>query len=251
MTLRTRNLILMFATLLTLILSACLAAFTIMNGQSPESHPLVKAVLPLSLAVVGLIGFFWYFRKVSGPHIFFFFLSLFSLSFESSALVASMLQNTEFAFMASVLLTRVQLFGFTFGALCLFTTSLYSSGVKYQNQGVALILLLGISYLIANLVPVVTGDPPVYGIFPIGEARLLVVMFIVIVFLSVANFLRSWVINQNPDEGFLALAVAAIMLGRWLMYSGTELAALVSGSALLLSGAFLYSKKVFEHYLWY
>lgn len=251
MTLRTRNTILFAATCAVTVLTVGLAAQALYFGTIPDSYPLIKAAVPIGISLVGLFGFFRYFRKVSGPLIFFFFFSLSSLLFESSAFAASLLQATELGFSASVILTRLNLFGLALGSLCLFTTSLYVSGVKYQNQGTVLVILIGLSSFIADQVPVITADPPVFGLFALGSNSLLIVMHAVVILLTGLNFVRSWIANQNPDEAIIGASVLGIMLGRWIMHSGGSLPVLVLGAALLVGGAVLYARKVFSQYLWY
>jgi hypothetical protein len=143
------------------------------------------------------------------------------------------------------------LFGLILGTLAIATASMYVAGLSYQNQGTALSIILILSYLMAQEVPLATSMPSLGGLFdPIPKIQLAILWGTAAV-LILLNFLRSAYGNQSKDEVLLGLSVLAYLGGRVLLNSAESIVTLILGSVLLILGAMYYSRKVFEFYLWY
>jgi len=258
MTLRSRNRVIDLFFFLIVTTIVYLAYELLRTGPiAAEVNPraflfvLIRSLIPLFLGFMGLLGFYRYFRKVTGVLIFFFFLSLFSLVFDAAGLFSLLLGARDLSFDGVIVLSRANLFGLILGTLAIAAASMYVAGLSYQNQGTALSIILISSYLMAQEVPLATSLPSIGGLFaPIPKIQLGILWGTAAV-LILLNFLRSAYGNRSKDEILLGLSVLSYLGGRVLLNGAESIATLILGSVLLILGATYYSRKVFEFYLWY
>ena len=258
MTISTRNRIL---TLLTLfIFSLLLYTLWLFIDVSQEFDVFhtehfyfiaVRSGILLVTPLISLVGFFRYFQKITGILIFFFFISIATMVFESTPILGylSYLRNTSLEQL--IWLSRIRLFGMALGAFSLFATSVYMSGINYQNQGTVLLVLVGISFIIAQMTPLATANPGISRLFPPTLARELGLLYGIIIMLTFVNFLKSSLLNQNLDELVIGASLVGIMIGRWFVNTSESWMILGIGSLLMFLGIGLYTKRVFALYLWY
>jgi hypothetical protein len=258
MTISTRNRIL---TILTLFIFSSLfysiwlfidvsQDFDLLHSE-PFFFVTVRSGILLVTPLISLIGFFRYFQKITGILIFFFFVSIATMVFEATSILGYLSYLSNAPLDQLIWFSRVRLFGMALGAFSLFATSVYISGINYQNQGTVLLVLVGISFIIAQMTPLATANPGISHLFPPTLARELGFVYGIIIILTFLNFLKSSLINQNIDELVIGASLVGIMIGRWFVNTSESWIVLGIGSVLMILGIGLYSKRVFALYLWY
>ncbi|WP_156104639.1 hypothetical protein [Spirochaeta lutea] len=219
--------------------------------QTQLSVVLLSMVAPLLVSVLGYLGFLRFFRKITGPLIFFFFIFLGSLVFETLPIWTLLARMNREPLGLIAGLTRLHTFGLILGGAALFTAGLYTAGVKYQYQGGALIITLGVAGGLSYLLPV---DVSVMASNFLAKAGLSSIVSLVLVFLMAAtllNFFKSSLMNQSPGDMVYGFSVVGMMAGRWMIHSSPNVWMLVVGVVLLITGSVVYARRVFRAYLWY
>jgi hypothetical protein len=212
---------------------------------------LLSMVAPLFVSIFGFFGYLRYFRKITGPLIFFFFIFLSSLVFETVPIWTLLVRIGRLPLSWIVVLTRLHTFGLLFGALSLFTASLYTAGIKYQYQGAALLIILGIAGGISYLLPVDVTTMAGNFLATVGMAPTLTVILVFLLVGILLNFFKSSILNQSAGDMLYGMAVGLMMMGRWMLHSSPNLVILISGMVMLLVGSITYARRVFNAYLWY
>lgn len=259
MTLRARNAIL---TLLSVVSILAALSFLVLlasgfplvyfeaTGISMGSE-LVTAGFPVLFSFLSGLIFLLYFRKVTGPLIFFFFMAMVTLLGEIAPVLYHVFRHLEAVPEARFILSRLHLGALLLGFFCYFVTSIYVTGVKYQNQGTALFAAVAVSYGIALLIPLQTADVANPSLYPVGLATLVSVILAIILVLTIANFVRSAVMNQSPEDVWVGLSVALMMIGRWILFMTDSTFGIVAALLLFIGGFVYYARTVFSTYLWH
>lgn len=211
----------------------------------------VRSGVLLITPLISLIGFFRYFQKITGILIFFFFVSIATMVFEATPILGYMAYLSNTPLEQLIWFSRIRLFGMALGAFAIFATSVYISGINYQNQGTVLVVLVGISFLLAQMTPLATANPGISRLFPPTLERELALLYGIIIVLTFINFLKSSFLNQNFDELVIGGSLVGIMVGRWFVNTSESWISLGIGLLLMISGIGFYSRRVFALYLWY
>lgn len=146
--------------------------------------------------------------------------------------------------------TRAAYFGRFFGALCLFTASVYAHGAQQKKVGSLLAALLLGSAFLASQIPINNGQPLKYLVYPVGYQDSILAAYLFISFLTALNFIIAWFAKGMREYLSIALAVVLAIGGRELLFWLPHPAAAAAGALLLAGGILYYSRKTHAIYFW-
>lgn len=146
-------------------------------------------------------------------------------------------------------IARVTIFGHISGVFALFAAGLYAGGVRMQRHGTVVLVGAVIALSLSVLIPVDTTTLPDHLVYPAGVRASFEVALLVILGLSVANFIQAAIANQNSRFFLTAAAIALLAMGRELLYYSAEpLAIIVGGGGVILGGA-IFTGRHYRDYL--
>ena len=201
------------------------------------------------LSLSSSIIFLRFFKRITAPQMLFLFIFFFSLTFELTK-VFSLLLNIFDASEGTILfLSRLGFGGYLVGFFSMFLISLYQLGIKYQHQGIVLILILFISAFLAFVIPINTNTLSPNFLYPPAYRTQILRMVAGIT----AVVLIGSVLPQpfNRKEFARIISVFFLIAGQSLLYfSSTSLPAF-SGVGLVLCGIVIYFLRLFRDFFWY
>jgi hypothetical protein len=125
--------------------------------------------------------------------------------------------------------------------MALFGGGLYAGGVRMQRHGtamgVATLIAVGMSWMI----PVDTAVLPPHLVYPAGLRSSLDATLLLLVVVSVINYLQAVITRQEWRRLVGVVAVAMIATGREMLFYLTSPVAVVVAAALLIAGAILFA----------
>jgi hypothetical protein len=218
---------------------------------SPAFAGTLTVIGCLSLfSVAGGFGFRRLFRRTSALEIFFFLAFIISLSFDALKILSYYLTVIHAPAFYGTIVTRAVYMGFFLGLLFLFTGSLFSGELTYQKLGTVLGLVLVFSLALAYSLPV---DETVFLpnlLYRVGGSDYILLVRFGLEALTLLGFARSAYLVGSAGQWFICLAVLLMMLGRELVFFLSFPPAIAAGFALLVCGALLFSRKIYEKHLW-
>lgn len=149
----------------------------------------------------------------------------------------------------STFVARASIFGHIVGVLSLFAAGLYSSGIRMQRHGTVILVGVIIAFSLSWLIPVDTSYLPDHLVYPAGIRASLEAALIVILVLAVVNFVQAAIMNQNPRQVITAAAVAAMAVGREILFYSADPVWIILGGGGVIVGATIFTGQYYRDYL--
>lgn len=149
----------------------------------------------------------------------------------------------------SPLVARVSIFGHIIGVFSLFAAGLYSGGIRMQRHGTVLFIGFLIAFSLSWLIPVDTSYLPDHLVYPAGVRASLEIALVGILVLAVVNFVQAAITNQNVRLLLTAGAVAAMAVGRELLFYFADPLWIIVGGALTVIGSSVFTGQHYRDYL--
>lgn len=251
MTMATRNLTLRLA---LLVAAGILVAGAVALVRFPVAPSAAEWMAVTAAATAALLGFtisaiyIRLFRRSPAISVFFvtwYLLLLVLDAVKIAQLILPVVGWPQFA----PLVSRVSLFGHILGVMALFGGGLYAGGVRMQRHGtamgVATLIAVGMSWMI----PVDTAVLPPNLVYPAGLRSSLDATLLLLVVVSVINYLQAVITRQEWRRLVGVVAVAMIASGREMLFYLTSPVAVVVAAALLIAGAILFAAQNYRDLL--
>jgi hypothetical protein len=242
-----------------LFLLFCGTVFFLISYSRDTNTPVFNAPLIVNLSgigclslfsVAGGLGFRRLFRRTAALEIFFFLAFIISLSFDALKILNYYFIVVHVAAFYGTLITRVVYLGFFMGLLFLFTGSLFSGDVNYQKMGSILGLVMVFSLALVYSLPV---DETVFNpnlLYRAGGKDYILLVRFCLEALTLLGFGRSAYLAGSSEQWYICGAVALLIIGRELLFFLSSPLFIVTGLILVVAGAILFSKKIYEKHLW-
>jgi hypothetical protein len=208
---------------------------------------IVTASILFAFSIITSLLLFHYFKKKISPEIFFFILFILSLSLQSVRLFQFQLLLMNMSPFFGVIVTRFYHFFRLFGVFCLFASSLFPIGVKFQKFGTILLTILLLSFTIAALMPI---DPTTMDnnfLYRVGDNTSIQIMTISVRVLTIINFTRVALTTKSRNYLLILIASFLIIAGDMLLL---VLPIPLIAFSFILAGTLIYSRSIYNYYLW-
>ncbi len=231
------------------------ALFGWLAGASGSHAAGVRALIA-GLGVLGGFTIFWVatlirqFRRRTAPEVFFFTVFIASIALDLLRPLVLVSAGAAVPLPYRSLLARLVYFGYLFGALSLFSSSLAISVVDSQRSGVVLGLAAVISGAFAYFVPVAATQLYPNLVYRIGLAGATHATGAAIGAFAVLNFLHAGFTGGDREYAVLGGAVALVVVGRLVVFHLPHVLAVTVGVVCLIGGAVLFGRRSHQRYLW-
>lgn len=205
------------------------------------------ASLLFGFSIISSLLLFHYFKKKISPEIFFFILFILSLSLQSIRLFQFQLLILKVSPFFGVIITRLYYFFKFFGVFCFFSASLFPVGIKFQKIGTILLSILLISFTISALMPIDSTIMNRYFLYEISDSTSILLMILSIRFLTIINFTRVAISSKSKNYVLVLISSALIIFGEELLLL---LPIPLIAFFLILAGTVIYSRSIYNYYLW-
>jgi hypothetical protein len=234
-------------------LNRIIAILSEQNSTSVESiakslnWTVITASVLFGFSIISSLLLFHYFKKKISPEIFFFILFILSLSLQSIRLFQFQLLLLNVSPFFGVIITRLYYFFKLFGLFCLFASSLFPVGIKFQKFGTILISILLISFTISALMPIDSTSMNSYFLYNIGDSSSILLMTLSIRILTIVNLTRVAITTKSRNYVLVLIAAALIIAGdELLLLLPIPLVAFF----MISIGTVMYSRSIYNYYLW-
>jgi hypothetical protein len=190
------------------------------------------------------------FKKIASPEIFFFNIAVLALSFTSLRSLILIEGFPGYPLFLSETISRTIYFGEIITILCLFTSGLFSTGISFQKLKSFLLLITLISFILSSSIPINLFETNVILLQGTGSEYGINIIFIIIQFFAVLNFLVGAIKNNNHDYIYLALAVLLVAVGNEILFKLIPDKFSFIAILSLLSGISLFGYKIHKIYQW-
>ena len=213
--------------------------------------PLALALLcELIFSVAAVLVLYFSFRKTASPEIFFFILFVMSMSFDAVKMLHILFDVTAIPPYFDTILTRVIVFGKSFGTLCLFACGLFAVGVSYERLEIVLVTALLLAFALSASLPVdMTSIEPNFVMTTGYERELSIITYVLYAF-AVGNFLLAAFQTANKSYILIGLGMAMVMVGREILYYRYDGLSVIVAFVLLVAGSTLFGEQTHEVHLW-
>ena len=191
------------------------------------------AVVALAASVISASLF----RRVNSPEIFFTTIFLLALVFELLRVGQPLIGVWNLPPFYGIVLTRVVTFARLAGALSLFAAGVYGAGADNPRVGSISALLAAVSFLIVYLAPVDSAVVFANQLHPVGVRSGVDMMLLFLSIASIVNYLIGWLKGYTERGAFVLVAVAALVVGRDLVFFVPTVASLVAATVLIAGGS--------------
>lgn len=207
----------------------------------------LTAAILFAFSIISTISLFHYFKKKISPEIFFFILFLLSLSLQSIRLFQFQLLLLNVSPFFGVVITRMFYFFKLFGVFCFFASSLFPAGIKFQKFGTILLSLLLISFTISALMPIDSTVMNSYFLYNISDSSSILLVTLSIKVLTIINLSRVTISTKSKNYILILIASAFIIIGEELLL---PLSIPLVGIIMIVFGTIIYSRSIYNYYLW-
>ncbi len=146
----------------------------------------------------------------------------------------------------SVLFSRFLIGGHLLGVISLAGAGLYAGSARLQRHGSAIAVVIAVVAILAASVPLDAGSLPDHLVHATGLRASLEVVAAIFAGIAVLNFVYAAIHEWSARRLVAAIAVAAIVAGREVLFYLVNPVAIVVGGALLLAGAILFALQYFR-----
>ena len=218
-------------------------------GQNIE-WVLYGLLIQTIVALLGLLILVRLFRQIISAHVLLFAIVLFGIVLQSARIFQPALAPGESRLIGS-LITRISYFGHLISVFGLLGVSLFLSGSDYRRLGLAIGVSSFMSLVIVYSLPI--DD---FSLLPnltlmIGRSITVQITTVVIDVLALLNAIYVGVAHQRiSDYTLYGISIAAIVVGRQLLFYMPLPVAIVVGLAVLAGGGALFVAKSYSTQLW-
>jgi hypothetical protein len=146
-------------------------------------------------------------------------------------------------------ISRVGIFGHLTGVMAIFAAGLYAGGVRMQRHGTAIIVASLIALGLSWSIPIDTGSLPANLIHRAGIGTSLQATLVLLIAVSVVNFVHAAVNSGNPRGLITAGAVALLATGREILFYRVEPLSMALGAVAVLAGGILFAGQNYRDFL--
>lgn len=207
----------------------------------------LTAAILFVFSITSTLFLYHYFKKKISPEIFFFILFVLSLSLQSIRLFQFQLLLLNVSPFFGVVNTRVFYFFKLFGVFCFFAASLFPVGIKVQKFGTILISLLLISFTISALMPIDSTQMNRSFLYNISDSFSILLVTISIKILTIINLSRVTISTKSKNYILILIASVFIIIGEELLLT---LYVPLLGIFMIVIGSIIYSRSIYNYYLW-
>jgi len=253
MTLRLRNFILILIALIS-ITGLTLLIFGIFDNMTLITDEILSAHMPIAIQLlfssIACIIIFSTFRNTASAEIFFFYIFIFTFSFDIFKIVILMLPEASLPFSYGMITTRLVYFGRFLGAMALFSSGLFSSGLEYQRMGLVFSVSIVLSGALVWLLPVDISSSVPGQTWELGNFLEIAIAIGVLKLIAILNFVIAGLKNENHEYLLIAVGLFLTASGREILYYIPGYIASAVGVLLLLSGTVIFGLRTHQLYLW-
>tara|TARA_B100000614_G_scaffold125012_1_gene111804 strand:- start:147 stop:932 length:786 start_codon:yes stop_codon:yes gene_type:complete len=208
------------------------------------SGALLAAALGVSMAAVYLRLF----RRTPSLAVFFVIWFYLAMVVDVLKLVQVVLPSTPWPQFGPAI-SRIGVFGHVTGVMALFAAGLYAGGVRMQRHGTAIFVACVIAFGLSWSIPIDTSFLPSHLVYRAGVRASLQATLILLLVVSVVNFVQASINNGNPRQLLSALAIALLATGRELLFYRIEPVWLATGAVSILVGGILFAGQNYRDFL--
>lgn len=146
-------------------------------------------------------------------------------------------------------ISRVGIFGHLAGVMAIFAAGLYAGGVRMQRHGTAIIVASMIALGLSWSIPIDTGTLPANLMHRAGIGTSLQATLVLLIAVSVVNFVHAAMESGNPRGLITAGAVALMATGREILFYRVEPLWIVLGGAGVLAGGIIFAGQNYRDFL--
>ena len=206
------------------------------------------SVVSVVLGAIFAILYVRLFRRSPSIPVFFVTFFFFSMMLDISKIGQVVVLSSRWPHL-SPFVARVSIFGHIVGVFSLFAAGLYSGGIRMQRHGTVLFIGFLIAFSLSWLIPVDTSYLPDHLVYPAGVRASLQIALVGILVLAVVNFAQAAVSTQNLRLLLTTGAIAAMAVGRELLFYYTDPLWIIVGGALMIIGSSVFTGQHYRDYL--
>jgi len=190
-----------------------------------------------------------YFRKTSSQEMFYFRLFLLTLSFTSLRVINFFIIKQHYGMNYHVLLTRISYFLQLLGHGCLFLSGIAIFDKKFQKMSTIFLSVLITSLVISVIIPINRDFYLGSLLNPLTDEVTFFMFYILFQILILFNFLLYAYYRKSRDNLAMAFGVLMVLLANEMSFF-LNITGLICLILIMPLGIFLFSRKIFNLYLW-
>ena len=211
--------------------------------EVPMAPLLWQLLVLMPLVFVSLFYVRLLYRKTNSPELFFLSFFVFSLMGEGLRVLQIFYLLNDQSYFLSLVLTRVVWIFRLFGLFMVFSASLFGLEFTYQKLGNFVGMSLGLAVFLGANLTFQTTTLDSTGLYAPGDERGLLLIFLFLILLTLANFVFSAVVKKRPHSLGQMGSVIFLLAASQVAYFGA-----VWSGLLLIPGAALLGRKVQSAY---
>jgi hypothetical protein len=241
---------------LAVISAGCLISYLYgllnnMNIISPDSLNFIFILLfLLAFCTAAGITIFISFRNTASAEIFFFYIFIFAVIFDTFKIAFLVLPPSEITLTYGMLATKLVYFGRFLGALSLFSAGLFATGLEYQRTGMVFIASIIASATLVWLLPVDSTSIVPGNTWELGNFHEMIIAVGLFEAMGVINFLIAGMKSETLEYRIIAAGLLTAAAGREILYFIPGIILPAAGYAALVAGTVIFSRQVHRLYLW-
>jgi hypothetical protein len=145
--------------------------------------------------------------------------------------------------------SRAVTFGHVSGVMALFGAGLYAGGLRMQRHGTAIVVGGIIAVALSWSIPIDTSYLPEYLVYRAGIRSSLQATLFLLLAVAVINYVQASINNGNPRQLISALAIAALAVGRELLFYRVEPLWIGIGAFLVVVGGIVFAGQNYRDFL--
>lgn len=145
--------------------------------------------------------------------------------------------------------SRAVTFGHVTGVMALFGAGLYAGGLRMQRHGTAILVGGIIAVALSWSIPIDTSVLPDHLVYRAGIRSSLQATLFLLLAVAVVNYVQASINNGNPRQLISAGAIAALAMGRELLFYRVEPVWLAVGSLLVVTGGIVFAGQNYRDFL--
>ncbi|MFW5826816.1 MAG: hypothetical protein ACOCU4_01925, partial [Alkalispirochaeta sp.] len=135
------------------------------------------------------------------------------------------------------------------GVMALFGAGLYAGGLRMQRHGTAILVGGIIAVALSWSIPIDTSVLPDHLVYRAGIRSSLQATLFLLLAVAVVNYVQASINNGNPRQLISAGAIAALAMGRELLFYRVEPVWLAVGSLLVVTGGIVFAGQNYRDFL--
>ncbi len=264
MTIRTRNILIISAISLSILLVFIFfpAIIYIFLNQEEAIAAVnsadIDSFFPVLIILMVIIAFStgsslllrFFFRKTTSPEIFFFTIFILTLGVEVIRCVQIYILLNNFPVYPGVVLTRIVYFWRFFGIICLFFSGLFATGLQFQRFEIIFGIAGLLSLILTSTMPIDSTILNPDLLYRIGEPSILFFGILAIEILTILSFFLAAARNSSFEYFLTAVGLILVTAGKEMLFGLSGVITTLIGIIFLSIGTFLFSSRIHSVYLW-